>query len=312
MADLELLGVDRATTAYRCRPGGPWSRLGPGVVKLDNGPQTRDDRCQAAILHAGRDAVVTGIDALARHGVRSAPTPSGPVHVLIPAGRRRIGAGLMLAERTHRLPSGSSGDVPLAPVARAAVDAARRSRDRNLVRTVFADLVQHRHCTVDQLVTELVEGSSRGSALPREVLREIVDGVRSVAEATAQRLLRRAGLPVPLLNVRLEAPDGTFLAIPDFLFEEAGLAWQIDSREYHLDPTDYERTVRRRSALVAAGVVVVQSLPSDLRTRPAEVLAELRRAHAQAVLLPPPSVVVVPERTDRPAGPVPSPRAAEL
>lgn len=298
VAALEALGIDRTTIAYRCRPGGPWSRLGPGVVKLDNGPQTREDRCRAAVLHAGPGAVVTGIDALVRHGVRSAPVPWGPVHVLIPAERRRIGAGLMLPERTHRLPVAGRSAVPIAPVARAALDTARRTRDRDLVRTLFADLVQHRHCTADELVTELVAGSNRGSALPRGVLREILDGVRSVSEAAARRLVLRSGLPRPMLNVRLERLDGTFVAVPDFWFDDVGLAWEIDSREYHLDPASYERTVRRRSALIAEGVVVVQSLPSDLHSRPAEVCAELERAYAQAALLPAPSVVVVRERPD--------------
>ncbi|WP_224390506.1 hypothetical protein [Pseudonocardia sp. ICBG1293] len=266
VATLEALGVPRTTIAYRCRAGGPWTRMGSGVVRLGNGPQTRDDRCRAGLVHAGPGAVVTGADALVRHSVRAAPVPSGPVHVLVPSDRRRIGSGLVIAERTERLPP-AVGQVPLAPVARAALDLARRSRDRNLVRAVFAGAVQHGHCGVGDLVRELVDGCNRGSALPREVLREIVGGARSVAEATASGLVRRAGLPPPSQNVRLELPDGRFLAIPDFWFDEAGLAWEIDSLQFHLAPADYERTVRRRSALVAAGVVVVQSLPSDLRTR---------------------------------------------
>ncbi|ALE78033.1 hypothetical protein WY02_05875 [Pseudonocardia sp. AL041005-10] len=293
VARLEALGVPRTTISYRCRPGGPWTRMGSGVVRLDNGPQTREDRCLAGLVHAGPGAIVTGADALVRQGVRAAPVPSGPVHLLVPADRRRIGAGLVVAERTHRLPP-AVGRVPLAPIARAAIDLARRTRDRNLVRTVFAGVVQQRHCRADDLVHELVDGSNRGSALPREVLREILGGVRSVAEATAARLVARSGLPAPVLNVRLERVDGTFLAIPDFWFDDVGLAWQIDSVEFHLAPADYERTVRRRSALVAAGAVVVQTLPSDLRRRPAAVLDELSRAHEQAALLPRPPIVVAP------------------
>lgn len=295
VAELERLGLDRRTIAYRCRPGGPWSRLGPGVVKLDNGPRTRDDHRRAALLHAGPAAVLTGLDALALHGVRAVPAAHGPVHVLVPPERRRVGAGLVLAERTHRLPRPGSGDLPLAPVARAALDACRRSRDRNLVRAVLADVVQQRHCTVEQLVRELADGSSRGSALPREVVGEVVGGVRSVAEADARLLLRRSGLPEPLLNVRIEDLDGTFVAVPDFYFDDVGLGWQIESVEFHLSPGDYERTIRRRSAMVARGIVVVQTLPRDLRHRRDEVLEELRHAYAQAALLPAPPVVLVRE-----------------
>jgi hypothetical protein len=99
------LGLTRSTIAHRCRPDGPWSRLAPGVVKLDNGPVTRADRRRAALLHAGAGAVLTGLDALELHGMRRMPAPAGPVHVLIPEERRRGGAGLALVERTERVPS---------------------------------------------------------------------------------------------------------------------------------------------------------------------------------------------------------------
>lgn len=287
---LERLGLHRRTISRWCRPDGPWSSLAPGVVKLDNGPQTRHDRRTAVLLLAGDGALLTGLDALVLHGVRAVPVPHGPVHVLIPHERRRASGALMLAERTRRLPVPSGIRHPLAPVARAALDAARRTRDGNLVRTLFADLVQHGHCEVGDLVTELNECSSRGTALPRAVLAEITAGVRSVAEAEARRLLRRSGLPQPRLNVRLVDRDGLHVAVVDFWFDDVGMAWEIDSIEFHLGPDDYARTVRRRSHLSRLGVVVVQSLPSDLRTRPDEIVDELRRSYARAALLPRPEV----------------------
>ncbi|SFM90796.1 hypothetical protein SAMN05216207_1004208 [Pseudonocardia ammonioxydans] len=291
VARLVELGVDRRTISRRCRPGGPWSRLGPGVVKLSNGPHTREDRRIATLLQAGPGAMLTGLDALELHGVRTAPTPHGPVHVLIPHDRRRSTGALMLPERSRRVPEPVRGRRhSVAPVARAVVDAARRSRDPDLVRTLFADVVQHGHCAVAELVAELGECSSRGTAMPRTVLAEIVAGVRSVAEADARRLLRRSRLPEPEMNVRLAGCDGRLVAVVDLWWDDVGMAWEIDSVEFHLSPDDYARTVRRRSELSRRGVVVVQSLPGDLRRRPDEVLDELDRSYTRAGLLPAPEV----------------------
>ncbi len=50
VADLVELGLHRATIAHRCRPGGPWQSLVPGVVLLHNGPRSRDDRRHGALL----------------------------------------------------------------------------------------------------------------------------------------------------------------------------------------------------------------------------------------------------------------------
>ncbi|RZT86984.1 hypothetical protein EV383_3889 [Pseudonocardia sediminis] len=294
VAMLEALGLHRRTVSRRCRPGGPWSSLALGIVKLGNGPPTRDDHRHASLLHAGPGAVLTGLDALALHGLRNAPAPFGPIHVLVPHARRRAGAGVALLERTHRLPDPEPGRWPLAPIPRAVCDFARRSRDRNAVRTVVAEVVQRGRCTVSELVEELERGSSRGTAIVRDVLREISDGVRSVAEAEARALVLRSGLTAPLWNPRLEDDEGHLIAFPDAWFDDVGLAWEIDSVEYHLSPADYARTVRRRSSMMAKGVVVMQTLPSDLRTRPRDVLAELHRCHEQAALLPTPALTAVP------------------
>ena len=277
--------------------------MAPGIVKLDNGPVTRDDRRCAALLHAGGGASITGLDGLSLHGFRSVPTPFGPVHVLIPHDRRRAGRGLALIERTDRLPPPSAGRWPLAPVARAVLDFARRTSDRPMVRAVVAEAVQQRHCSVVDLGVELRMGCQRGSAMPRTVLAEISDGVRSAAEADARTvvhdLVRLGHVPAPIWNADLVDGDGLTVARPDAWFDEVGLAWEIDSVEYHLSPEDYARTVARRSALMARGAIVVQTLPSALQKRPETVREELVRCIAQARLLPRPALYLASPTNER-------------
>lgn len=279
--ELVELGLTRSTIAHRCRPDGPWRRLAPGIVKLHNGPVTRADRRWAALLHAGAGAVLTGLDALELHGMRRMPAPWGPVHVLIPGERRRGGSGLALVERTERLPSAAPGRWPLAPIARAALDAARRLPARDEIRALLAEVVQRGRCSPAELNAELADGSGRGARLPREVLVEIRDGVRSVAEANARKIAQRSGLPAPVWNAKLYDRHGRFVAMPDAWFDDVGMAWEIDSREFHLSPADYERTLERHSAMTAEGIVVLHTLPSKL-TRPAAAIEELRRTYATA------------------------------
>jgi hypothetical protein len=216
------LGFTRSTIAHRCRPGGPWRRLAPGIVKLDNGPVTRADRRRAVLLLAGAGAVLTGLDALELHGMRRMPAPSGPVHVLIPG----------------------------------AADGAPDSRARLLL--------------------------------------EISDGVRSVAEADAREIAQRSGLPAPLWNAKLYDRHGRFIAMPDAWFDAVGMAWEIDSREFHLSPADYERTLARRSAMMTEGIIVLHTLPKKLAHR-ADAQTELWRVYTQAARRPRPEVIAIPQ-----------------
>jgi len=290
---LEQLGIARSTAARRCR-GGPWRRLLPGIVLLNNGEPSAGQRVQAALLHCGEPAMVTGRQACRRHGLL-ATDPSHEVHVLVPAGRQPSSCGFVVVERTWRLPVPVvRGGVPLAPVARAVLDAARRMRRLDQIRALVAEAVQSGQCSAPELTGELDAGSPRGTGLVRTALREVSAGVRSVAEADARRLVRRSRLPEPIWNVDIHDLAGNRIARPDGWFDDVALAWEIDSYAYHLAPGDYARTLRRDAAMVANGIVVVRTLPARLRGDPRAVLAELSAAHAQARRRPRPPVTPTP------------------
>jgi hypothetical protein len=137
--------------------------------------------------------------------------------------------------------------------------------------------VQRRKVAVWQLAEQLDEGPRRGSAGLRRALAEVAEGARSTAEAELVALIRRARLPMPLLNPRLLA-GGEFLAIPDAYWPRAGVAAEVDSREYHLAPADWERTLARHARMSACGIIVLHYPPSRIRTAGLEVAAEIRAA----------------------------------
>ncbi|NMH95713.1 hypothetical protein HF519_30150, partial [Pseudonocardia bannensis] len=279
-ATLREIGVPGVTVARRCRAGGPWQRLLPGVILLSTGTPTRRQQVRAALLYGGDNAILTGIEACRLHGVRRGPEAGDAVHLLVPHARQLRGADFVVVERTTRPPRPRvlSG-LPVAPASRACLDAARRLRSPSDITELIADTVQRRLCTVAQLNAELAAGSQRGSATPRRVLAEVSEGVRSAAERDAKKLLARSGLPEAWWNARIYDADDRLLGIADAWFDDVALCWEINSYAYHLSPEDYARTTTRAAGLTAAGAVVVPVLPTKLRDDGRAAISDLSRAY---------------------------------
>jgi len=258
---------------------------------MHRGQPTRGQMITAALTYGGSHALLTGLEAVARYGVRRLPEHHH-VHLLVPHGCHIGSRDFVVVERTRRMPPALQvSGLPLAPVARCLVDAARRMSRTDEVRAMIADAVQRDLCSVGALAEELAQPRLPGSALPRLVLDEIGDGVRSAAEGWARSLvLRGTGMPAPTWNMAIRSASGQLLAVVDAWWDDAGLAWEIDSHEFHLSPADHERTTRRQSALAAAGVMVVRTVPSRLRHDAAAVLREVESAYRQARRSPRPDV----------------------
>ncbi|MGC7098971.1 hypothetical protein ACPZ19_30230 [Amycolatopsis lurida] len=289
---LEKLGIPPRTTYRRCQPGGPWTYLLPGIVLLGRARPTTRQRIEAGLLHCRGSGILTGFEAARRYGLRNVPQ-CNEVHLLVPSDSQLRSPGFVVVERTTLLPeSRLVSDVPTAPPTRAILDGARRIRELDPVLGLMIEARQSGLCTIAGLSAELESGSQRGSALPRAVLKTLLADLRSVPEARASGIWRSAGLPPPLHNPALHGPDGEYIARPDLWCDEIGLAWEIDSYEHHYSPADYGDTLDRNTRYAAAGIIVVQTLPSRLKTAPAAVAAELRAAYEAASSRPRPPVTI--------------------
>jgi hypothetical protein len=144
-------------------------------------------------------------------------------------------------------------------------------------RAIVARAVQRGQCTIAQLATELQDGPTHGSANLRAVLAEVIAGIRSIPEGDLRQLIIRAGLPQPLYNPRLYVGE-VFLAQPDAWWPEYGVAVEVDSREWHLSPADWEQTMARHRRMSAAGVIVIHVSPRQLRDHAAQLEADLAAA----------------------------------
>jgi histone H3/H4 len=285
------LGVTSKTAYRRCAPEGPWQRLLPGILSLYKGPPTREQLITAALLYAGPDALITGYEACRAHKLQNVPVEDKSVHPLLPHDRRVHNFDYVIMERTHRMPAKiEKQGLPVAPINRAVLDASRRMRELAPAQALLSESVQRSFTSVERLSAELAAGSQRGSAIPRRVLDQLMPGAQSVAEIGAVDVWSRSGLPPPLWNTKLIDARGEHIATPDAWFDDVGLAWEIDSLAFHAGFQGFTTTLARNSRYTASAVLVLQTLPSRLKTEPAKVIEELRAAYLAASARPRPSV----------------------
>jgi hypothetical protein len=273
--------LDQGVTEQRLRSliqsGGKWQRLLPGVYLTVTGTPTLDQLDMAALLYAGPSSVLTGTAALRWHRMRAGQQQGRTVDVLVPASRQRQNLDFVAIHRTHKTPElvCYQGPVNFALAARSVADAVRQANDLPSSRAVVAGAVQSNLCTIDQLNDELKRGAPRGSALLRRVLAEVADGARSVSEAEFMDLIKRSDLPRPIFNACLYL-DGELIAIADVWWPEAGVAAECDSKEWHLSPEDWEKTMRRHDRLTSLGILVLHFSPNQIKHEQLKVLAAIR------------------------------------
>jgi very-short-patch-repair endonuclease len=108
-------------------------------------------------------------------------------------------------------------------------------------------------------------------------LAEVAGGIRSATEGDLRDLIIGAGLPMPMFNARLYVGQ-KLIAVADAWWPQARVAVEVDSREWHLAPEDWERTLRHDRAMGALGIVVLHLTPGQIRDEPARVAADISSA----------------------------------
>lgn len=272
-------GLDDETIRLQLRAR-RWQRVLPGLYANTTGVLTPDQRRLAAVLFTSPRAQLTGIGALAWHGLHH--LPADPlVHVLVPHELRRGSRGFVRVQRTHRLDPAAvaAGSFRVCSVPRAAADACRGLSNLREVRAIVAEVVQRGFGSVAAMEEELRLAANSRTALLRSAVREVATGSRSAPEIELQEILPPdCGLPPVVWNPHLESLDGTRLPSPDGWISDLGIALEVDSREYHLSPEDWQRTMRRHNLLSSYGAMVLHFTPSEIRARRRSVRATVERA----------------------------------
>lgn len=187
----------------------------------------------AAVLACGPGAVLSDRSAAAHHGLLADARARIDVTVPPDRGRGRTLPGITLHRR--RLSEADlawEDGVRVTSIARTLIDVAASASPRFADRAVSQALVLRLYdqWAVDEVLRR--PGRLRGAAVLRAVLeRRHPDAhmARSELESRAIERLMAAGIPPPRINVWL--PDAN--AEVDLLWEDAGLAVELDGRAYH-------------------------------------------------------------------------------
>ncbi|KNB49504.1 hypothetical protein [Streptomyces caatingaensis] len=305
-------GVSAAEAGERCRPGGPWQQLLPGVYLLHTGPATSEERLHAALMYTRArsqgiplqpcgaeapygEAMITGLAALALHRFTSAPPLLRLEHidVLVPHTRRLRATGFVRPVRSPSVPRPRLlTGVPVAPVPRAVADAVARLADPEAIRRVLTEAVRGGHCEATRLYREL----ARARLLERGPVAAVLDTLlaegRAAAEDRLYALVADHALPVPLWNVELLLPGGPLLGTVDAYWPDHGVAVEIDTRSRRDAPLRDE-LARTHEHLAQLGLAVLAVPPRDLRDAPERLADVVRSALAASAERAPGAYVVV-------------------
>lgn len=272
------LALNRSAVRWQLSSG-RWQRPRRGVVVAHSGPLTDEEKLWAAILAAGRDAVLAGLTAACLDGLTGFGSPA--IHLVIPAARRvRTDLPGVVVHRSRVL---GADDVhparrpPRTRLTRSLLDAAAWSGSDNQARALLAAGVQQRLVRADQLMVALGRFPTlRRHALVVATLADIAGGAQALSELDFARLTRRFGLPAPDRQVMRCDGDGRRRWL-DAYWEEARLVVEVDGL-WHMEVTAWWADMRRDNDLTISGLRVLRFPAFAVRDQPGVVAAQIRSA----------------------------------
>jgi hypothetical protein len=251
-----------------------WQPLQRGVYASFSGAPDRLAELWAVVLKAGPKAALSYQTAGELYGL--VPKPGGPIHVTVPVGRR---TGPIRGALVHH---SRSIDKTRHPVFRP---------PRTRIEETVLDLTQVA-ATMDQAFDWLARAVGRGLTTEAHVrtalvdrqrarwrgdlliaLDDIADGARSVLERRYITGVEQGhGLPAARRQARIVT--GTQSRYVDNLYDEAGLAVELDGRTSH-PPEQRRADSRRDNDHASLGIVTLRYSWLDITARPCTVATEI-------------------------------------
>lgn len=280
-------------------------RLFPRVYCEHRGTLTDQQLLVAAHLWAGPGTALTGAMALRARGL---PLPGPPDFIRFltrAAGRRRSFRGVTLARTRTAWVAEPIEGVPTVGVARALADLGLYAEyPRSSLQALTISALQRGLTAPDAVERELISSNHQRILAIGDAVRAFRAGAWSVPEKRLAELVASSEtLPAMLTNPRLATLDGRFVGRPDAYFDDAGVAVQVHSRQFHegfaADGRDlWAATVEKDNRLREFGVVVVGVTPTTLVEGPGAFVAQLEHIVRMNAGRPPLPLVVTPCAVD--------------
>lgn len=274
------VGIGREGVASRTRAG-VWVDIGPRVVALQSGPLTRAQMRWVGVLHAGPGAVL--VLATAAEANRLEGFSDEVVHVGVAHGREvddiREGAVTVKVHQTRHVTEDLVAlRVPTRQtLARSVLEMASLAPSDNRSRALIAASVQQgltRTIDLDDFIARRRTLPKR--RLLRETIADVAGGAHSLPEVEYAQALRRAGLPQPTRQAKVQRPGGGVWYL-DNDFEEWAVTVEINGAQ-HYALLAREADDQRRFVHQVSGRLVVDVSSYTVRHQPE--IAVLRTAEA--------------------------------
>ena len=264
--------IDRRLAAER------WERIHPGVYRIAGAPASWPQTVLAACLASGPDGLASH-----RTGARIWGLPGGrdPIEVSSTARPRLPG---VIVHRVRSLPKADRAThraIPVTTPTRTLIDLAAVVAAET-VEEALDDALRRGLTSLPKLRWRLDELGRRGRsgvAVVRALLAARGPGgpvPESVFETRLLRLLRRAGLPAPVVQ-HVITDGGRFVARVDLAYPDEKLAIEADGYRHHGGRQRFEHDRARLNAITALGWRVILVTWQQMQERPQELNEQIAR-----------------------------------
>jgi hypothetical protein len=276
------LGVTEGEIKWRLKTA-RWDRIFPRVYRFAGAPVTWRQLASAACLHWGAGSVVSH-----RAGARLGALDrfkNARVEISVSRKRNRSRSSKVrihwLAEPIPEEDVTTIDGIPVTKPARTLLDLASTEPEA-VVERCLDDALRRRLVSLPFLERWLADPRRkrhRGAAVLRRLIEDrATRGVtESPLEARALTLLRKSGLPIPMLQYVVEE-HGRFVARLDLAYPEKRVALEIDGFRFHDTRESFDAERARGNELQAIGWKVLRITSQHLERSPEEVAEWVRRA----------------------------------
>jgi len=274
LEQLLAAGLTEKAIRHRVREG-RLQKLWTGVYLVGPAPAHPLSLAQGAVLSCAGAAFVS--HRWAPYVLGAGPLPDLPVDVTVSSGSRHGRPGKVKVHHSYLLEprdTTSRHGIPVTTAARAILDIAGTATMAEL-EALKADAEVAKVLTERQIVDVLARaGRHKGARKARALLADSTGITRSEAERILLRLIKQAGLPLPLTNFRI----GRYEA--DFCWPHLKLIIEFDSFKHHGHYQAFHGDKRRTADLTGKGWSVMPVTWKQLSEEPLVLVANISAAIA--------------------------------
>ena len=255
LAQLRALGIGARAVQLRAAAG-RLHRLHRGVYAVGHRMLRPEGHRLAAVLACGPGAVLSHRSAAAHWELLA--TSQERIDVTATRGRHRVpGIRLHTSRSLDAQDTTSHQGIPITTVHRTLLDLAATARsdqlENALAQAMHLQLYDQR--AIDDVIAR--SNGHRGTNVLKEATKQEPRITKSMWEIRMLRLVRGAGLPEPICNMALHAPDHGECH-PDFYWPAYGLIVETDGWEAHRTLAAFRNDRAKDAALTAAGYKVLR------------------------------------------------------